>query len=190
MLSKSLLVLLFFGLLAGLVLSGSDIANPITRLAEAERIREETDQLIRQNEIDREYYQSLRDAQAKADAERLGAETLHLQRMNAQELQHVQERHAFKLQLFQLVSYSAALSLVLLIAGISVHIAKRPARANVGSHEHWRQVRLALQKREQEQRRGQIETRKRLSEMSNQAARPNGRQKSKRPSRPLQMQKD
>jgi hypothetical protein len=130
---KGIALLLLAGLVIGLALSDADVVNPITRSAEAERFREETDRLARQNEIDLHQYQILQQAHTQAELDRLEAERVYQERLYAQNLKNDQRVTDLKLQLIRLFSLGLVLAvgigLLSVSLGLGLRLAQRPTLA-------------------------------------------------------------
>jgi ABC-type multidrug transport system fused ATPase/permease subunit len=159
LISAILLVLL------GIALSGgsSDLANPITRWAEAQQIQQDTKRQAAQDAIDLPLYAKVQEAQTKAAVTEIETNTQYQKDLAAQKLQHAQRSDDLRLQLFRLGGYGGLFALLVISIGVSVYIARR-APVNKTPLEQWRPVRLEAQKREQEQREERIRTRTRLEE--------------------------
>lgn len=165
-------VLVAIGLILGLVLTGSELANPLEGLSQYERNRVENRHLAQQNEIDLQQYAILKEAETQAQLQRIAEELNHLQlahqqerdlarRAREQELRIAQEREALKLQLLRVAGFAAivvaGLSLLTLSAGAAVRLARAhtaPARrpADVWTPERRRQAVAAARQREREER--------------------------------------
>lgn len=154
--------LVICGLVIGLALSKSDLANPITSLAESDRYRTETRQLAEKDAVDATEYQKLSEAQTQAEIRRLNEELVQqervhqaeIQRFNAErqqqaqlhqeEMRQAQAWAALKMRLVEISVIVLAASLGLSFVVVSVGVSKR-----LGHHPpcppQWTQASLTLQ---------------------------------------------
>lgn len=143
-----MMVLIICGLVVGLALVSSDLINPITNWAEAQRYQSETQRIDEQNAVDIKQYESLREAQTQAEIQRLNEEIaqqaqLHQaelqrlseemqqqKRMNEEEIRQAQEMAALKLRLANtaaiVVASGVGLSLIILSLGITRRLWRNP----------------------------------------------------------------
>lgn len=144
-------LLIVFGAILGLTLSGSDLLNPTTHSAEARRIIIENQRIARQNEID------LR----------------HDQEKKQEELRHFQAHNELDLELRWVFGYVLAAAVIILSIGAAVGLALLLAnRGRKPSHaEAWSSERRALaireaKLREREERLEQMYLQQRLSQLT------------------------
>jgi hypothetical protein len=113
---KALAVLLIFGALFGLLLAGSDIANPITKSEEAWENRETAKISIQKDKFDLTQYIAEQTALHDATMERLKEETEYQRQRHAQDLQIAQQWSDLKLHLLSIGGYALSLSVLALRA--------------------------------------------------------------------------
>jgi len=143
-----MMVLVICGLVVGLALVGSDLINPISNWAEAQRYQSETRRIDEQNAVDANQYAVLREAQTQAEIQRLNEEIaqqdqLHQaelqrlneemeqqKRMNEEEIRQAQEMAALKLKLANIatiiIALSIGVSLIILSLGITRRLWRKP----------------------------------------------------------------
>ena len=187
-----ILTLIGIGLVLGLALIKSDLANPIKAVADFRRAEVETNRVAQQDEVDLRQYEALQEARTQAEIEELREELQHLQqtheeelrrseedtqylqRVHEQELQHTQELAALKVRLFRLLGYTGiaviGVALLSLSVGFSVRIARRRPAVVGTSAEEWTPERKHqaiedARQRERELRQEEIKLQQRLREL-------------------------
>ncbi len=140
--------LVICGLIIGLALVGSDLINPISNWAEAQRYQSETQRIDEQNAVDVTQYEVLREAQTQAEIrrlnegmaqqaqlhqaelQRLNEEMQQQKRKNEEEIRQAQEMAALKLRLANIVAIivasSVGLSLIILSLGVTRRLWRNP----------------------------------------------------------------
>jgi TolA-binding protein len=143
-----MMVLIICGLVVGLALVGSDLINPISNWAEAQRYQSETQRIDEQNTVDVKQYEALREAETQAEIRRLNEqivhqeqlhqaemqqlneEMLHKQQMHEEELRQAREMAALKLRLLNtagiILAVSIGISLIILSLGAIKRLWENP----------------------------------------------------------------
>jgi hypothetical protein len=187
-----ILTLIGIGLVLGLALIKSDLANPIKGVADFRRAEVETNRVAQQNEVDLRQYEALQEARTQAEIEglreeiqylrqtheqdlrQMEEETRYLHLAHEQNLRYAQEQAALRMQQLRLLGYTGitalGLALISLSVGFSVYIARRrPAFAKVSADvwttERKRRAIAAARRRERESRQQGLEFQERLREL-------------------------
>jgi hypothetical protein len=114
------------GIVLGMAISGSDLINPTTRSAEAQRISIENQRIARQNDIDMRYYEETRQEQ----------------------LHHLEKRNELALELGKVFGYIFAMAVLIISAGTGVGLVVHLAKHKSPSVGMWSPERRALARRE------------------------------------------
>lgn len=144
-------LLVIVGTVLGLALSGSDLLNPTTHSAEAQRISIENQRIARQNEID------LR----------------HDQEKKQQELRHLQARNELDLELRWVFGYVLAAAVIILSIGAAIGLAlllanrgRKPSHAEVWTPERRDLAIREARLQEREERLERMYLQQRLSQLT------------------------
>jgi len=104
----------------------------ITKSAEAERYRVETEKIAKQNAVDSEQYRILHEAQTQAEVQRMEEEIVQAKRLNEEKLRQAQAWATLKLRLVSIAGYilipSVGLSMIVLSVKWDKH-GKKPVQS-------------------------------------------------------------
>ena len=143
---RPMMLLVICGLAIGLALVGSDLINPISNWAAAQRYQSETQRIDEQNAVDIKQYELVREAQTQteirrlneqivqqgqlhqAEMQRLNEERLQKQQIHEEELRQAREMAELKLSLLNTAGIILAVSIGISLIILSLGAIKRPPR--------------------------------------------------------------